>query len=56
MRKLIGTLFFASLIINWFFSGVFDVPRAGQIAGIKVLETVQVWFSFGDVTGVEDVE
>lgn len=46
MRKLIGTLFLLSILIAWFLAGVFDPQRAGAVAGNRVFETLQLWFTF----------
>jgi hypothetical protein len=56
MRKLVGTLFFAALLVEFILGGVFDAPLAGELTGRKVLETVQVWFSFNGGGGDNDAE
>jgi hypothetical protein len=56
MRKLIGTLFLISIVIAWFLAGVFDPQRAGAVAGSRVFETLQLWFTFSDVTEEPDRE
>ena len=49
MRKLIGTLFLLSIVIAWFLAGVFDPQKAGAVAGNRVFETLQLWFTFDGV-------
>ncbi len=50
MRKLIGTLFLLSIVIAWFLAGVFDPQKAGAVAGNRVFETLQLWFTFDGVS------
>lgn len=56
MRKLIGTLFLLSIVIAWFLAGVFDPQRAGAVAGGRVFQTLQLWFTFSDVAEESDSE
>ncbi|MEM6837676.1 MAG: hypothetical protein AAF609_12570 [Cyanobacteria bacterium P01_C01_bin.120] len=49
MRKLIGTAFLLSLVVAWFLAGVFDPQKAGAVAGSRVFDTLQLWFTFNDV-------
>jgi len=49
MRKLIGTIFLLSILVAWFLGGVFDAQKGGAIAGNRVVQTLQLWFTFDDV-------
>lgn len=54
VRKLIGTLFLLSIVIAWFLAGVFDPQKAGAVAGGRVFQTLQLWFTFSDVPNVDE--
>ena len=54
MRKLIGTIFLLSIVVAWFLGGVFDAQKGGAIAGNRVVQTLQLWFTFDDVADDAD--